>query len=310
MSKITFIVNPSAGFGKTKKRFKSLAKEILEKEPQANIVLTRHAFHATSLAKEALIKGAERLVVIGGDGTLNEVVNGYFDQDGKPYNENASVGIIPMGTGSDFFRGFSKPHSNDYASIDFVLKSEGKPTDVGFVLARDNYGKKIGRYFINVSSMGLSGLVAGFMKTVTRKFGPKAAYFMATVQAIRALRPPTLLIEADGLKQEVENCSLLSMANGTFFGSGMNIAPHAQVDDGLLDAITIEHLSATFFLINGYRVYQGTHLDLANVHEYRKSQFSITALSQEPVYVETDGELFAQLPAQYRVLKRAISIVR
>lgn len=307
--KTAFIINPAAGFGKTKKRIKTLAKLIKGIDPEAKILLTRHPLHAMSLAKHALKEGVLRLVVIGGDGTLNEVINGYFDGAGKAYNEHASIAIVPSGTGSDFIR--SIEHKKDlHEAIKFALHAPAKPTDVGLVEATDTNGLKVKRYFINVSSAGLSGLVAGFMKTVTRKLGSTSAYFIATVQAIRALKPSTLKITAEGFEQTIENCSLLSFANGQFFGSGMKIAPNARLDDGLFDVIGIKDLGALFFMVNGYRVYQGTHLELANVQSYRHATCTVTALTTEPVYIETDGELFAQLPATYSVQHNAVLMVR
>lgn len=310
MSKATtFIINPASGFGKTRKMLKSLVKEIRRQDSFAKILLTRHALHAIGLAKESLKDGVERLVVIGGDGTLNEVVNGYFDKDGKPHNENASIAIVPSGTGSDFVRSIDQKRSLS-DSVEFALNGAARATDVGLVEAHDANGLIVKRYFINVSSLGLSGVVAGFMKSVTKKLGPKSAYFISTLQAIRAFRAPTLLISGGGVKKTLENCSLVSFANGRYYGSGMMIAPHAELDDGLLDVVTVQNLSAMFFLLNGYRVYQGTHLHLDNVHACRQSECVVKSLSKEPVYVETDGELFAQLPAKYSIRRNVLPMVR
>lgn len=310
MSKnITFIINPASGFGRTKRRLKELYKEINAQVPQSTILLTRHAFHGTSLAKDSLRSGAKRLVVIGGDGTLNEVVNGYFDKEGRPHNPDAALAIIPSGTGSDFVRNFNQPRALKEA-LDFAINSSAKLTDVGKVEAHDEHESKIERYFINVSSLGLSGLVAGFMKTVTKKLGGKGAYFLATVQAIRALKPPTLQLSFGDIDRTFDNCSLISVGNGKYFGSGMKISPNAELDDGLLDVVTIQDLSAMFFLINGFRVYQGTHLALANVHEFHRKECIIKAISKEPVYIETDGELFAKLPAKYSILPKTLWMVR
>lgn len=305
----TFIINPASDSGRTRKKLRSITKEIYAQNRQAKIALTRHALHAISLTREAVKLGAKRIVVVGGDGTLNEAINGFFDKDGKILNHKTSLAIIPSGTGSDFAR--SIEHKKDMRdAINFALNGKAKPTDVGMVEARDSNGLRVKRYFMNVSSVGLSGLVAGFMKTVTKKFGGKTAYFLATLQAIRAQKPPTLLISSEGMEITLENCSLVSLANGKFFGSGMKIAPNAELDDGKLDLITVQNLGAMFFLRSGYRVYLGTHLELADVHAYQTSEVLVHALTQEPVYVEVDGELFAELPARYSVMHNAVSMVR
>jgi YegS/Rv2252/BmrU family lipid kinase len=306
---VTFIINPAAGFGKTRKKLKALVKEIKAQDDKAPILLTHHALHAIALAKQALLQGAERIVVIGGDGTLNEVVNGYFDQEGNPHNPHASLAIVPSGTGSDFARTLDHKQGLREA-IQKAAYGEPRMIDVGLVEACDVNGQMMKRYFINVSSLGLSGLVAGFMKNITRKLGSTSAYFLSTLQAIRVFRPPTILLgEEGGQRTTLDNCALISFANGRFFGSGMQIAPNALIDDGFLDVISIKDLSVLFFLTNGYKVYQGTHLELPNVTSIRQRECTVETLSKEPVYVETDGELFAQLPAKFSIKPLALSFI-
>jgi diacylglycerol kinase (ATP) len=266
--------------------------------------------HAISLAKESLKRGTERLIVVGGDGTLNEVVNGFFDHKGQLLNKNASLAIVPSGSGSDFVRSMT-PKNSLRESVDFALNGEAKLSDVGLVEARDANGQEVSRYFINVSSIGLSGLVAGFMRTINRKLGPTAAYFMATVKAIRALKAQTIIItDEQGREKTIDNCSLVSFANGKYYGSGMKIAPDAILDDGLMDIVAISDLSVMFFLVNGYRVYQGTHLEMDNVKTSRASSCTVRAADNQPVYIETDGELFAELPARYSIIHNVLPIVR
>lgn len=307
---VAFIINPASGFGKTRKKIKSIVKEIKHQRSDAKIFETYHALHAISLAKEALKSGIERLVVVGGDGTLNEVVNGFFDHEGRLLNEQASLAIVPSGSGSDFVRSM-KPKESLSESIDFAINGEAKLTDIGFVEAKDANDQQVSRHFLNVSSIGLSGLVAGFMRTITRKMGPTAAYFMSTVKAIRALEAHTIILTDEyGHESAINNCSLVSFANGQYYGSGMKIAPMASLDDGLMDIVSISDLSVMFFLANGYRVYQGTHLELDNVQMTRMSSCTVRAADNRPVYIETDGELFAELPAKYSIKHNILRVVR
>lgn len=309
MRQVTFIINPVSGFNKTKKKLKEIIREIHHVEPKAKIILTHHRMHAIALAKDALIRGADRVVAVGGDGTLNEVVNGYFANDGSPYNPKASLAIVPSGMGSDFFRGIGSGRDLK-ESIEFAIKGEAKPTDVGEVLAFDANGTKIKRYFINISSLGLSGLALSKVKTMPTQLGPTLTYFMAAIRAVNQFKSPTILITDGDQQQRLEDCALVSIANGPFFGSGMKMAPNASLDDGLLDVVTVQQLSMKFFLLNAHRLYQGTHLELENVHAWKKSSLMVEALSSDPVYIETDGELFAQLPAEYSVKPKALLMVR
>jgi len=307
---VTFIINPASGFGKTKKMVKSLIKEIRSQKSDAKILLTQHALHAISLTKTAIKNGAERIVVIGGDGTLNEVVNGFFDQHGNLHSKDASLSVVPSGTGSDFCRSINSP-KNLEAAIDLAINGSSLPCDVGLVEAHDANGQKIKRHFINVSSLGISGLVAGLMRNATRRLGPTAAYFMSTAQAINSFDAPTIIMTDDsGKEHEIKKCSLLSFANGRFYGSGMQIAPYAKLDDGLFDVVAISDLSVFFFLLNGYKVYQGTHIGLPQVSSSQAKTCHVRSLSSTPVYIETDGELFAELPATYTIRHNILQVVR
>lgn len=307
---ITFIINPASGFGKTKKKVKSFIKEIRSQKSDAKIHLTQHALHAISLTKTAIKNGADRIIVIGGDGTLNEVVNGFFDQHNNLHNNKVSLAVVPSGTGSDFCRTINAPKIMAEA-LDFAINGEAKPCDIGLVEAHDANNQKVKRHFINVSSLGLSGLVAGLMRNITKRLGPTAAYFLATAQAIKSFQAPTIIMTNSlGEEETIEKCSLLSFANGRFYGSGMQIAPSARLDDGLFEVVAIRDLSVVFFLLNGYKVYQGTHLELDNVSVTQESSCKVRSLSSRPVYIETDGELFAQLPATFTMRHNIIPVVR
>ncbi|MGH7249845.1 MAG: diacylglycerol/lipid kinase family protein, partial [Minisyncoccia bacterium] len=128
---------------------------------------------------------------------------------------------------------------------------------------------------------------------------------------IKAFVPAAIkMVDEIGHEMVIENCSLMSFANGKFFGSGMKIAPNAQLDDGLFDVIAVSDLDLKFFLTNGYRVYQGTHIESSNVRQARVRECTVSAVSGGPIYVETDGELFAELPARFSVRHNAILMVR
>lgn len=302
-----FIINPASSFGQTKKKLHKLVEEIKYYDQEAKVLITRHALHATGLTSMAIKDGYERIGVIGGDGTINEVINGYFE-DGKAINKEASIGIVKSGTGSDFARSLKLANTTK-EQIHNVMCGSKKKIDVGLVSAHDNNHRAISRYFINISSVGLSGLVAGNMKTTTKSFGASAAYFLATIKAIKNLQPQKLHIEKDGQEIVIDDCSLLSFANGKYFGGGMKVAPDAQIDDGVFSMIGIERLKLSFFLSHGFKVYNGTHTTLDNVHAYNMKKAKVSNSGHEPMYVETDGELFAQLPATYEVVPRSVNLV-
>lgn len=305
-----YIINPASGFKKTKKNQKNIIRAIKDIDINAEILITHHPLHATSLAKKAILNGVDRIIAIGGDGTLNEALNGFFDIDDKLYSNNAILAQVASGTGADFVRNFE--HSDDIClAIKEAITKEPRLTDIGIVKGHDTQGQKIKRYFINASSLGISGLVAGLMRQTTRSFGGRVAYFMATVRAIRQFTATTLIIKNEaGEENTVDNCYLATFANGQYIGSGMHIAPNASLDDGLFDEIMIKDLSVGFFITNGYRVYLGTHLDLPNVSYKKGKEFFVASLGKNAIFIETDGELFGQLPASFKILPKKLWVVR
>jgi len=307
---ITFIINPAAGFGRTGRRERKVSEEITRYCAQAQIVITKHPMHATAIARDAIKSGSERIVVIGGDGTLNEVVNGFFDSAGELWNKDASLAIISSGTGSDFARNFSFSLSDD-AALHRAIFASPTLTDVGLVEAHDIRGGRVKRYFINVAGLGLSASVVSIANGMAKKLWGPATYFLATLQALANFTPSTLIFrDDDGMESTVENCSLVAFANGKYCGHGMKIAPKALLDDGLLDKIIIKDIGFGFFLLNGHRVYTGEHIKLENVSMKKVKSCFVKTIGRPKVFVETDGELFAELPAKISIFSEILKVVR
>lgn len=302
------IVNPSSAKGTTAEQFARCRSEIESLLNAPEILYTEGQLDATRLAREKIKQGAELIVVVGGDGTINEVVNGFFDAENKLINPNAVLGILPSGTGDDFRRtlGWS---AGIRPNISRLRHGRVKHVDLGFVTASDGEGSQRQTFFINVASCGLSGLVAQRMKHASRRWGSSFAYYWTTVKSIWNYHQPVISTEFDGKKVLHPKCSLVAYANGQYFGGGMNIAPGARVDDARFDQITVSKMNLAFFLRDGHKVYKGEHVNLPQVTRSRGRVSFVESQTEEPVFIEADGEDAGQLPAKFEILPGALPLL-
>ncbi len=264
--------------------------------------LTSRAGEASEVTREALALGARRLIAVGGDGTLGEMINGYFDRSGNPINADASVGLIASGTGSDFRRSL-RAHSINIGSL---LRSEGVEIDAAQATFTTKDGQA-SRVMINLASFGLGGEVVAIVNRwrdrLPRWFGGQIRYAAAAVRALAAYRNVAVEVTLDDERIEIESF-LIAVANGRYAGGGMMFAPNALLDDGLLDVILTDHASRLDIIRELPRIRWGGHLKNPKVTERRAREVSIT--SQPPLAVDIDGEMVGHTPARIRVLPGAV----
>jgi YegS/Rv2252/BmrU family lipid kinase len=302
------IVNPSSAKGSTAEQFAGVRSELESLLGGPQILFTQGLLDATRIARDKIRQGATLIVVVGGDGTINEVVNGFFDEQGELINPKTSLGILPSGTGDDFRKtlGWTKGIRPNIARL---RQGQVKHIDLGLVKASDGEGGTRQNYFVNVASCGLSGSVSKQMKTATRAFGSSFAYYWTTVKTLWSYHQPTIRTELDGKRVLHPKCSLVAYANGQYFGGGMNIAPGARIDDGRFDQITVSKMGLLFFLRDGHKVYKGTHIGMPQVSRARGRVAFVESQTEEPVYIEADGEDAGQLPAKFEIVPGVLPLL-
>jgi YegS/Rv2252/BmrU family lipid kinase len=246
-----------------------------------------------------------RIVAVGGDGTLGEVVNGYFDECGRVINNAASIGLLPSGTGSDFRRSLGLTSRSE--SIRALISSETRLLDVARAGFRDLDGANVSRFFINVASFGLGGdvsaLVNRWRNTLPRWIGGSARFAAAAIAALGRYKNIAVSVRLDEREIKI-NSNLIVVANGRFGGGGMMLAPHAVLDDGLLDVIITDNATRLDVIRELPRIQRGAHLKNPKVTETRAREISIN--SEEPMAIDLDGEMVGFTPAHLRVLPAAI----
>ncbi len=294
MSTPLFIVNPRAGGGKARS-FLPLGGEIR---------FTDGPGHATELARDGLKEGRSLIVAVGGDGTLNEVVNGFFEGN-RPLNPSAELGVVGIGTGCDTIKSFRIP-KDPRKAFRLLDDFEARSIDLCRVGFRDHHGEEALRYFINIAEAGLGGAVVFSTNKSTKKLGGFLTFFLGTLQAILHHRNATLELQVDGDLPRALVAANIVVGNGKYFGGGMKILPRAEFDDQLLEVLVMGDLSRLELLANLGGVYFGTHLKHPLVECFRASRVKIS--STRPLLLDVDGEQPGTTPADFEILPKALKV--
>jgi YegS/Rv2252/BmrU family lipid kinase len=269
---------------------------------------THYPGHATELCRNGLSAGVEIIISVGGDGTHNEVVNGFFDENGQVINQRATLGIFDCGTGGDFRKSLGIGKTVDDA-IAVLQRGRAQAIDVGRIEYCDFDGKSARRYFCNVASAGMSGLVDTYVGRSRWKWaGGRAAFAEATFRAFFNYRNQTISISIDDAAPRDCVVNTLAIGNGRYFGGGMNVAPYAILNDGLLDVVCLGDFHARDYLIKGIRLYRGTHLSLKEVWHAQARTIQARSGDNKNVLLDIDGEAAGTLPVTFSIITGAVNV--
>lgn len=298
------IFNPAAAGGNTGRAQGTILKAFEEEFPGGfSVDVTTENGEATALTRRALSAGASLVVVVGGDGTCNEVLNGFFERR-KPVRSSARLGFVTGGTGDDVARNLGLP-----AGLKAQLRRlhQGRRmVDVGLVRYTGIDGTTRERLFLNDCQPGIAGRVVQRVTPALKKLGGFLAYGVASTLTALTYRGHFLTVTCDR-DEPVEGQFLgVAAANGRFAGGGMDFAPHSRMDDGKLDVIMIRDQSRMSRLLNFPKIYSGSHVNLPWV--ISKQARNIRISSDVPVALEADGELLGYLPCEIEILPRILPI--
>jgi len=302
------VVNPKAGIRKCEKDWPKI-RELLTKAGFDFVsAITEYPFHAIELTQRMVAEqGFKKVIAVGGDGTMNEVVNGIFHQT-RFATTDITLGMITVGTGNDWGRMYSFPA--DYKSAIQVLTNENTfLQDVGKVKYRYHSEDK-SRYFINMAGMGYDALVAkktNLMKTKGR--GGAFAYLLNLVIGLFQYKSIHLHIVVDG--KTVVDGEVFSMSIGIcqFNGGGMKQLPMAIPDDGLYDMTVIKKTTKFRVVKNIKNLYDGSFLKMPEVETFKGEKISITATPHHAMFLETDGESLGSSPLDFEIVPTAIKLI-
>lgn len=298
MTRAFFVVNPAAGGGRTRRLWPSLRGQISRLGLDFESAETAGRGAATDLAQQAAHDRWPVVVAVGGDGTVNEVINGLTDASGQPL---ASLGVIPTGRGRDVCRNLAVLPDPVLAARRLV-ESEEALVDLGVVEWED--GRR--RYFLNAAGAGFDAVVA--RRAQSRGGSGTIPYLRAVLEALWAHRPvpATILVDEQPVWSGLMTAAVV--ANGAYYGGGMKIAPAANPTDGSLDVVAIGDLGRVELLRWLPTVYRGAHLAHPHVMACRGRTIRIDAGPPVPVHV--DGEPVGQTPARVSVCPGALRLRR
>jgi diacylglycerol kinase (ATP) len=294
-----FLVNPAAANGSTGKRWPELAKRAAGLGLTGDVLFSESAGHMAELARHATEDGARLLVVVGGDGTVNEVVNGLDGLEQKP-----ELAVIPRGTGWDFVRTYGIPRDVDRA-VSIALDGTVRAIDLGRATYRTPAGEEGRASFANVASVGMSGAIAQRANRTTKALGGKLSYLIATFAVFSRWRNCEVRVSVDGERRAGRMHDVI-VANGRYFGGGMKICPDASSDDGLLDVLLIGDLTKRDLLITLPKSYSGRHLPHPKAELLRGRVVEVEA--DEPLPIELDGEQPGTAPVRFEIVPRALRL--
>ena len=284
-----FILNPVAGKGRSVNAIEQVKKIFDEQKAEYEVWTTTYAGEATELARKAAEQGHENIISVGGDGTILEVVTGLV-------GTNCTMGIIPAGTGNDFVRSLGIAVDVEEAAR-MILAGNTKKIDIGKT-EEDNY-------FINVAGCGFDTEVLYCMDGFKKHFRGQIPYILGLLKALFGYKCISAKIELDDRVIE-QGIFIIAIANGKTYGGGMNVAPGAEVADGLFDITVVDAVSILTVLSILPRFIKGKHGKIRQIKSYRSSGVRVTCDKKVPINM--DGEIIGTMPMSFEVVPQALNM--
>lgn len=278
-------------------------KELSNTFANSEIFETKSAGHAIELAKNAVEKNFTHIIAIGGDGTLSEVVNGMML---AAKEKLPALGCLPFGTANDFVK-TAKINGNFSQLSNLIEKNSIKKIDVGKVFFTDKNGNSAERYFINIGDIGIGGFIVENINNSRKILGANGTFFLETLKAMFTYKRTKVKCKCNEFEWEGKTLSMV-MANGKYFGSGLRIAPDAELSDGKFGIVILGDLTVLDYLKNINKLKRGEKIIHPQVFYRETNEIEITPLENK-CPIDLDGEFIGYAPAIFRILPQKISFL-
>lgn len=302
MKKISFVINGLL------KNINSRTNEIellLGKDFNISYHISQRSTDSIDLSRKCIENGTDYIIGIGGDGTLNEVINGVMLAD-KSKRKNVKVGLLPTGSGNDFAKTM-KLDSEVLSLKNLIENGQSVSIDIGKIECKDNNGNDATRYFNNIADVGLGGEVVVKVNKSSKIFSPTFRYLKSSVEAFFTYRKKRIRFTSPHFAWEGA-VLILCLANANYFGSGLGIAPHAQVDDGKMAVVIAGEISLFDYLRNLSRIRNKEIISHPGII-YKEVESCTIEPIEDNLLIETDGELAGNLPLKMSVLNKEIEFL-
>ncbi|MDX2002388.1 MAG: diacylglycerol kinase family lipid kinase [Chitinophagales bacterium] len=296
------IINPISGGRKGLKTWQQTEQFLKDHAIPFQYAVTSQALDASDLSNNAILQGSRKILLIGGDGTINEVVNGVFTQDKVPTAE-ITIGILSTGTGNDFIKTLNVPAGTQ--ALPLLLQNKTKLIDVG--LATYYLGQEQRqRYFINVAGMAFDAAVTRYANLHKSNAG-KLQYYWSLVKTLMTYKAGKINLVTDTGIELNETCFCLDIGNGKYAGGGMMVAPQAVPDDGQFHITYFTDLSRWEVIQNIGKLFKGTFLGHPKVKTFTAKKVAVTA--EELTYLEVEGETLGHTPCTFQIIPSSIKVL-
>lgn len=308
MKEFFVIINPMSRGGKNKRFLKKVKGWFRENIPHSVIKETVYAGHATDLARRAAEDGYQKCISIGGDGTLNEVINGVVQ---VPTHKRPAIGLISTGTGGDFIRSIKEKHPIP-KGVAWLSRTREIPVDIGLALLDREGMPPLNKYFVNIADVGIAGEVIRRVNATSKRLGV-LEYLWSTIVSAFSFKPPRVKIqgfvpEGKGNLNREMGIMILVVANGKYFGGGMCIAPDAKVDDGYFQVMLGEEMPYYTLLGQIHCLYRHKRLSHPKIYYGNEKKLVIESV-QDILPVDIDGEFYQTRKIQFEICPSAIKLL-
>ena len=298
------IVNPVAGGYSVHREWPRISRQLRNIGLSFDHEFTGGEGHAIEIARQAADTGYRYLIAVGGDGTVSEVANGILC---STHSGSTILGMVSIGTGGSFAR--SLGIAQDYIGACSLLTGQGRAIIDAGIVQCSSQGRPLQRFFVNVADVGFGAVIVDAWKRLPTRFGHSINFRLRTVEGLRCLlthRNKLIKLRVGDEIEAIRSCTVV-VANGQYFAGGMQIAPHARLDDGLLDVLTVGDVGKFELLKMWPTLYSGSHIRYPKIGERKTT--TVTIESNEQLLVEADGDIIGESPASFWVIPSALTVV-
>lgn len=303
-----FIVNPIAGNGRGHKSWQKIQFWLKQANISFDFGISNYPQHSTQLANEAVLKGYRYIAAVGGDGTINEVINGIFAQQNVPTN-SITFAVIPVGTGNDWIKTHKIPNHLKKA-IQLLIQPKVIQHDVGKVTYHNiDSLEQEQRFFINVAGLAYDAFVTRATKKRPKYGGNSKLYYLYLIlRCITQFKATPATISFNGKEISFPFFNI-TIGQCQYNGGGTTVVPHADPEDGLFALSLFKDVKAWEVVAKAPQFYTGTIVKHKEAVTAQAKEIKITAPKETPAYVEVDGEWLGQSPIEFTMLSAAIKVV-
>lgn len=301
-SRTVVILNPHSAGGRTGRQWQQIERRLTDVVGPFTTHRTEAPGHAIQLANDAVLEGFERVLAVGGDGTVSETVNGLLESG----RTSVTLGVVPRGTGSDFCRALGIPATLEGA-LEVLRRDRSARIDLGRIRYATANWSSGQRYFCNLVSFGLGGAVASRASRSSKALGGKAAFVVSTAVTLLGHHNQNVELIVDGCSLPAAKVLHVAVGNGPYHGGGMWVCPGADLFDGLLNVTVIGDISLGNIATRLPLLYNGRIYEHPQVRSLTTR--SLSARSDETVLIEVDGEPIGRLPIEIEIVPAALQVI-